>query len=231
VMHKPGADMPFDELYPGVVGMLIKKQALVLRAQQNGQDEDPDTKRRMKAAAEDVLTSAYIDRIAKKRITEQVLLDRYALDYVGKPGPAEVRLRIILTPTEQEAQAVIAELKGGTDFAALARRASHDASRSNGGDVGYQRREALLPEIAAVAFALQPGQTTAYPVHITDGWCIVRIEDRHQTSQPAFASVRERLLAVLVRETFQKETEDALSTFRVSTFSISGREKESEESK
>lgn len=160
-----------------------------------------------------------------------MLLDRYAADYADKPGPVEVRLRIILTPTEQEAQAVLAQLKAGADFSALARRASRDASRSAGGDVGYQPQDTLLPEVGAVAFSMPAGQTTAYPIHLADGWCILRVEERRQAPRPSFISVRERLLAVLVQELFQKETEDALANLKVRTYSISGEEKDAEQSK
>jgi len=50
----------------------------------------------------------------------------------------EVRARHILVPTEDEAKAVLAEIKKGTDFAELAKQKSKDpGAAAEGGDLGY----------------------------------------------------------------------------------------------
>jgi len=67
----------------------------------------------------------------------------------------EVRARHILVPTEDEAKAVLAEVKKGTDFAELARQKSKDpGAAAEGGDLGYFTKDQMVPEFAAVAFAL-----------------------------------------------------------------------------
>ena len=47
-------------------------------------------------------------------------------DIAGKPGMEEVRARHILVATEDQAKKIIAEIKKGGDFAALARQHSSD---------------------------------------------------------------------------------------------------------
>ena len=65
----------------------------------------------------------------------------------------EVRARHILVPTEDEAKAVLAEVKKGTDFAELARQKSKDpGAAAEGGDLGYFGKEQMVPEFAAVAY-------------------------------------------------------------------------------
>ena len=69
----------------------------------------------------------------------------------------EVRARHILVPTEDEAKAVLAEIKKGTDFAELAKQKSKDpGAAAEGGDLGYFGKEQMVPEFAEVG--LQAGQ-------------------------------------------------------------------------
>jgi len=46
------AQLPFDALYPGVLDALINQEALVVRAQQQGVDEEPAIHRRVMTAAD-----------------------------------------------------------------------------------------------------------------------------------------------------------------------------------
>ncbi|TET18063.1 MAG: hypothetical protein E3J75_00955 [Dehalococcoidia bacterium] len=60
----------------------------------------------------------------------------------------QTRLQAILLGSEQEAQDVIAQLENGEDFATLAKELSqHNASKENGGDLGW-----LTPDTMSSAF-------------------------------------------------------------------------------
>ena len=69
----------------------------------------------------------------------------------------EVRARHILVETEDEAKAVLAELKKGADFAELAKAKSKDPGSADGGDLGYFTKDQMVPEFAEVAFKLDKG--------------------------------------------------------------------------
>ncbi|MBC7236733.1 MAG: peptidylprolyl isomerase [Chloroflexi bacterium] len=73
----------------------------------------------------------------------------------------QVHVRHILLAEESAAQQALAKLKKGTDFAAVAREFSEDAStRAKGGDLGFIPRGVMPPEFDQVAFALRPRQTS-----------------------------------------------------------------------
>src|SRR5258706_3394068 len=60
------------------------------------------------------------------------------------------------TEARQKIEAVLAELRGGGDFATLARRHSDGPEAARGGDTGWMARGAGPPPIESVAFALEP---------------------------------------------------------------------------
>jgi peptidyl-prolyl cis-trans isomerase C len=218
------AAMPFADLYPSIVAKLVRQQALVIRAQQQALDEDPAVRRKVKAAGDQVMANALLHEEISRTITEQALLDRYNKEVAGKPGPEKVHVRVITTPTEEAATALIAELKAGADFATIARRSSQDSTAAVGGDLGYATRDGLNPEVGAVAFSLQSGQFTPYPVRSAGAWFIVKVEDRKRFGTPTFAEVRERLVQEMLREGVAGVVTKALAGTTVREYNINGKE-------
>lgn len=87
----------------------------------------------------------------------------------------QVHARHILVATEAEANDLLAQFQSGADFAGLAAAHSLDSStREAGGDLGWFSQDGLLtPQLAAAAFALQPGQI-AGPIVTSLGYHIIQ---------------------------------------------------------
>ena len=209
----------FDELLPSVLDKLVLQQALVLRAQRQGLDADPEVKRRVKAAADAALAQEQVRREASAKITETMLLDAYKRATTGRPGPEVVRARIIRTENEPEAAGLLKEIKDGADFAEVARRASRDPTAGSGGDLGFVQRNQLNTEIGSVAFALGIGEVASYPVRSAGGWFIVKTEARRRDPAPPYPMMREDLLKALVAQGTGQVLKDAMEnvTLRVNT--------------
>jgi peptidyl-prolyl cis-trans isomerase C len=222
------AALPFDTLYPQVLEQLIGQAALVIRAQQDGVDNDPAIHRRVAAAADRQLAEDYLLRELAKGITEDALLDRYNKEIAGRPGPEEAHVLVILTDSEKAAAALLAEIQGGADFSAVAKRASKDATADAGGDLGFRSREQLTPQIGAVAFELSAGQVAPYPIQTPAGWFIVKVEQRRLQPTPAFTSVREQLRQQLFQERVLPFTAAALTKLKVRRYNFVGQEIEAE---
>lgn len=94
---------------------------------------------------------------------------------------AQIRARHILVNTIDDAQAVLDRLAAGEDFETLAAALSNDVTtREQGGDLGWFIREDLLtPELADVAFALQPGEIGG-PVQTMLGYHVIQTMEREQ---------------------------------------------------
>ena len=127
------------------------------------------------------------------------------------PTTAEhVRARHILVATEEEAQAILARLRAGEDFAALARECSLDKNtRESGGDLGFFPRGLLIaPEVEEAAFALSPGQISGV-VRSQFGYHIVQVLERdpHRPLAPEVrADLRERAFRRWLQEQWEGAT-------------------------
>ncbi len=95
------------------------------------------------------------------------------------PTTAEqIHARHILVATKEEAEAALARLKNGEDFAALAKELSTDTSNAEeGGDLGWFPRGQMVTAFDDAAFALQPGQLSDV-VETQYGFHIIRVEER-----------------------------------------------------
>jgi peptidyl-prolyl cis-trans isomerase C len=104
----------------------------------------------------------------------------------------EVHARHILVPTEDEAKAILVQLKGGADFATLAKEKSKDPGAAEGGDLGYFTKDQMVPEFADVAFKLDKGQLSD-PVKTQFGWHIIKVEDKRTKPTPTFDQVKPQI--------------------------------------
>src|SRR5690349_23456006 len=103
-------------------------------------------------------------------------------------GQEEVHARHILVESEDEAKTILTELKGGADFATLAKEKSKDPGAAQGGDLGYFSKEQMVPEFADVAFKMYAGQLSN-PVKTQFGWHIIKVEDKRVRQPPEFDKV------------------------------------------
>jgi parvulin-like peptidyl-prolyl isomerase len=90
----------------------------------------------------------------------------------------QVHVAHILFAKKQDADDALTKLKAGADFGALAKQVSQDeATRDNGGDLGWFPRDVMPPEFEQAAFALQPGEISGV-VSTQLGLHIVKVLER-----------------------------------------------------
>jgi parvulin-like peptidyl-prolyl isomerase len=85
---------------------------------------------------------------------------------------------------KKKAEDIIAQLKGGADFATLAKEKSEDGSSSWGGDYLFGKNQ-MYTEFETAAFALSPGQVTETPVLTDAGYHIIKLEEKYAKDEPA----------------------------------------------
>jgi peptidyl-prolyl cis-trans isomerase D len=93
------------------------------------------------------------------------------------------------------AQKLLEQVKGGADFAELARKSSEDqGSASQGGDLGCFGPGRMVPEFDDAVFALEPGGTSDL-VKTAFGYHVIRLASKRESSVLPFAQVKERIRA------------------------------------
>jgi peptidyl-prolyl cis-trans isomerase D len=134
----------------------------------------------------------YNTNISQYQTQEQVRASHILLKTDGKVE-ADVR---------KQAEAILAQVKSGGDFAELAKKYSEDTSKDQGGDLDFFTRGRMVPEFETAAFALQPGQTSDL-VKSQFGFHIIRVTDKRAGSTRTLDEVRQQ-----IQDTLQQEIAD-----------------------
>jgi peptidyl-prolyl cis-trans isomerase C len=161
--------------------------------------EDPGFKRRLAYLRNKLLMETMLHAEAKTAVTDAAMHKVYdeAAKQIG--GEKEIRARHILVESEDEAKAILAELKKGTDFAELARLKSKDpGAAAEGGDLGYFSKDQMVAEFSDAATKLDKGQLSD-PVKTQFGWHVIRVEDKRDRPVPPFDQVKEQIENYVVR--------------------------------
>jgi len=185
--------------------------------------EDPDVKRRVQKVEDDIIGRTYITRYLKSAMTEERIKQRYEQFIKERKPEDSVHAYHILVKTEEEAKAIIAQLKTGADFQALAKEKSIDPSaKQNGGDLDWFVKEEMVPEFSEAAFKLQKGQYTETPVKTQFGYHVILVVDRGPAPPPPFEKVREELTRQLQSELIEAKLDELRSAAKVETFQPDG---------
>jgi peptidyl-prolyl cis-trans isomerase C len=161
--------------------------------------EDPGFKRRLAYLRNKLLMETMLHAEAKTAVTDAAMHKVYdeAAKQIG--GEKEIRARHILVESEDEAKAILAELKKGTDFAELARLKSKDpGAAAEGGDLGYFSKDQMVAEFSDAATKLDKGQLSD-PVKTQFGWHVIKVEDKRDRPVPPFDQVKEQIENYVVR--------------------------------
>ena len=161
--------------------------------------DNPDFQRRLAFMRTKLLMGFELQEEAKAALSDEALHQTYDDAVRSMGGQEEVRARHILVDSEDEAKAVLDQLKAGGDFATLAKDKSKDPGAAAGGDLGYFTKEQVVPEFAEVAFKMYPGQVSN-PVKTQFGWHIIKVEDKRTRKPPEFERVKDQIETYLARK-------------------------------
>jgi peptidyl-prolyl cis-trans isomerase C len=185
--------MPASALYPQIVERLVDRKLAAQAAKKEGYLDRPDIKRRLQIEQEQVLQDAYLIAKIEESLTDDRLKAAYDKKVAGASKEEEVRARHILLKTEDDAKKVIGELEKGADFAKLATERSVGPTSGNGGDLGFFKKEQMVPPFAEAAFAMKKGDYSHTPVQTQFGWHVIKVEDRRAAKVPSFEDSKEAL--------------------------------------
>lgn len=193
-----------------LVSSLLGLRVLAAEAEREGLLTDPVLLHRIQRAKEQIVAEALRERklaAIKEPDFGPLAEEKYRANPTDYKIAEQVQARHILIKVADGAdqavaraqlESLAAQIRGGEDFAKLAREFSEDKSTAEkGGDLGYFGRGRMLKPFEEAAFALKtPGQMS--PVTATRfGLHLIQLVDRKPESVRPFSEVRESIISKL----------------------------------
>ncbi|TDQ84196.1 peptidyl-prolyl cis-trans isomerase C [Dongia mobilis] len=205
----PEIQANLDQLFPQLLDRLVFLKLVAGQGRADGLAEDPEVKELMRQYEDNAIREIFFQRAIMAKVTDEAIKARYDEEVKNFPEEREVRASHILVKTEEEAQAIIEQLKGGGDFAAIAKEKSTDtASGKNGGDLNWFTKEIMVPEFADAAFAMKKGEVSQSPVKSQFGFHIIKLDDERMKAPPSFEQRRDDIRVQLTEELRQQVAKD-----------------------
>ncbi|KAA0574004.1 peptidylprolyl isomerase [Azospirillum sp. B21] len=215
--------MPIEMIYPAVIDQLVSGKLVSSAGYKAGLADSAEVKDEIKRAEERAVQRAYIQKEIKARITPDTMQKAYQDFLKENPAQEEVKAAHILVEKEDEAKAIIAQLKKGGDFAKLAKEKSKDAAAAaQGGDLGYFTKDAMVEPFANAAFAMKPGEISKEPVKTQFGYHIIKVEDKRTQPQPTLDEVKPQLEQTLSKDIVTALVEELRGKATIETFQLDG---------
>jgi len=188
---------------------VVLREIFVQEAEKKGVAATPDYKAQMELARQSILIRELFDDYKKKNpVTDaeaQVEYDKFKAQSTG----TEYRARHILVEKEEDAKALIAQIKAGAKFEDLAKKNSKDpGSGENGGDLDFAKPDSYVPEFGQALVALKKGEMTETPVKTQFGYHIIRLDDTREAAFPPFDDVKGQLKQRMEQTKLQKYQEE-----------------------
>jgi peptidyl-prolyl cis-trans isomerase C len=179
-----------------VVENWINQELLYQEAKRAGIESTDE----LKWELENIEKQFLVNKLVEKTFAEKIhLLDSEIQDYYEKNKSLftvdedEVHLFHIMTKTQVEAELVLQEIRAGKPFEQVAKERSADLFREKGGDMGFVKRNDILPDLAKATFSLPEGGMSTI-LKSNDGFHIQKIIKKYvKGSVKDFADAKDEI--------------------------------------
>jgi peptidyl-prolyl cis-trans isomerase C len=182
------------ELEQQVRDEVVLREMFMQEAERRGLAARPDYKAQMELARQSILIRELFSDFQKKNPVTAADIQAEYDKFKGSAGGTEYRARHILVEKEDEAKALIAQIKGGASFEDLAKKNSKDpGSGANGGDLDFAAPGSYVPEFSQAMVKLKKGEMTDAPVKSQFGYHIIKLDDTREAKFPPLEEVKPQI--------------------------------------
>ena len=195
---------------------VVAREIFMQEARKRGLDASEDYKNQLELARQTILIrELFADFQKKNPVTDAEIQAEYD-KFVKENGGKEYRARHILVESEDQAKALIAEIKKGAKFEDLAKKNSKDpGSGANGGDLDWASAGSNVAEFSNAMVKLGKGELSEAPVKSQFGWHIIRVDDVREAQLPKLDEVKPQIAQQLQQQKMGKFQEDLRSKAKV----------------
>jgi peptidyl-prolyl cis-trans isomerase C len=195
---------------------LIAREVFMQEARKRGLDASEDYKTQLELARQTILIrQLFADFQKKNPVTDADIKAEYD-KFAKENGGKEYRARHILVEKEDEAKAIIAQLKKGGKFDEIAKKSSKDpGSGAKGGDLDWASAGNFVAEFSDAMTKLAKGKMTDTPVKTQFGYHIIRLDDVRDAQLPKFEDVKPQIAQQLQQQKMTKYQDDLRAKAKV----------------
>ena len=184
---------------------VVLREIFMQEAQKQGVANSTEFKNQMELARQTIMIRAlFADYQKKNPVTDAEVkaeYDKFAAASAGK----EYKARHILVEKEDEAKAIIANLKKGAKFEDIAKKQSKDpGSGANGGDLDWAPAASYVPEFSQAMVKLDKGQLSEAPVQSQFGWHVIRVDDVREAQLPSLDELKPQITQQITQQKMQQ---------------------------
>jgi len=161
-----------------------------------------EVKEKIEESRNQIIRQAYIEEVAKKEVTDEDVLEKYATLSDDLKGKKEYLVYHIVTKTEKDSWQVRKELRKGKyeNFDKVAKKYSIDTnSAENGGKLGYVLEDNIIEEVAKVITKLKLNYVSK-PIKTKFGWHTIKVTEIRDAKPLPFEQVKENIANGLKQE-------------------------------
>ncbi len=204
-----------DQLRSEIRERLIVREVVTQEATRKGLARNAEVQAQLDLARQEVMWQAYVaDFVKTHPVNDAQLKAEYDRLRVAR-GDKEYKARHILVEKEEEAKAIIADLKRGRKFEDLAKQSKDPGSKDRGGDLDWNSPSGYVKPFSDAMVKLEKGKYTEQPVQTQFGWHVILVEDVRPTKFPTFEEVKPQLAERLQQQAFSKSIADLRAKAKV----------------
>jgi peptidyl-prolyl cis-trans isomerase C len=192
--------VPVNVLFPGILDQLIQQTLL-------SDAHEGDLPRRAELALENerraLIAAEEMADIAEAAVTDEAVQTYFNENYLSGDPVTEYNAAHILVETEEEAQKLVDEARGGADFAALAQEHSTGPSGPSGGALGWFSDGMMVEPFQAAIEGMEAGAISD-PVQTQFGWHVIKLEETRAKDAPKLEEVRAEIEEALRQQAIQQ---------------------------
>lgn len=183
--------LPDDVLFKGIYNQLIQQEVLAQSVGELG----PRVVATIDNDKRGLVSGIAIEGIVATAVTDEALQAAYDARFKDAAPQTEYSAAHILVATQEEADAIKAELAGGADFAEIAKAKSTDTgSGANGGDLGWFGLGMMVKPFEDAVVAAKVGEVTG-PIQTDFGFHLILVKETRVAEKPTLDQLRDELAA------------------------------------
>lgn len=190
-----------DEMRKQIKDEVVAREVFMQEAQRQGLDASADFKSQIELARQSILIRELFTQYQKSHPLADADIKAEYDKFVAANSGKEYQAHHILVEKEDQAKALIAQLKKGAKFEDLAKKNSKDpGSGARGGDLGWAPAANYVPEFSKAMVALSKGQSSDAPVKSQFGFHIIRLDDVREAQLPKLEDVKPQIAQQLQQQ-------------------------------